>query len=64
MRYAVLAVCFLGLAGCAGDPPDTACEVFEPPAASGPTAERDQRVEMQATGDPTVTTRTDLQDCP
>ncbi|MCQ4325340.1 hypothetical protein CXK94_10780 [Stutzerimonas stutzeri] len=64
MRYAVLAVCCLGLAACAGGSPDSACQVLDPPAAIGPTAEHEQRVEMQATGDPTATTRGGLQDCP
>ncbi|MBK3879567.1 MULTISPECIES: hypothetical protein [Stutzerimonas stutzeri subgroup] len=64
MRYAVVAVCCLGLAGCAGNSPDSACQVLDPPPVLGPTAEHDQRVEMQATGDPTITTQGGLQDCP
>ncbi|MCQ4264769.1 hypothetical protein CXK91_15375 [Stutzerimonas stutzeri] len=63
MRYAVVAICCLGLAGCAGSASDSACQVLDPPAAIGPTAEHDQRVEMQATGDPTIT-QGGLQDCP
>ena len=63
MRYVAVAVCCLGLAGCDGSSPDTACQVLDPPPVLGPTAEHDQRVEMQATGDPTVA-QGGLQDCP
>ncbi|MGK9066806.1 hypothetical protein [Stutzerimonas chloritidismutans] len=64
MRHVAIAVCLLGLAGCAGNGPDSACEVFDPPPAQSPTAQNDQRVEMQSTGDPTAGTTADVQDCP
>ena len=63
MRYAVVALCCLGLAGCAGNSPDTACQVLDPPPVLSPTAEHDQRVALQATGDPPIT-QGGLQDCP
>jgi len=63
MRYAVVALCCLGLAGCAGNSPDTAFPGLDPPPVLRPTAEHDQRVEIQATGDPTIT-QGGLQDCP
>jgi hypothetical protein len=64
MRYAAIAVCCIGLAGCAGGAPDSACEVFDPPPLESPTAQNDQRVQMQSTGDPTAGTAADVQDCP
>ena len=64
MRYIAIAVCCLGLAGCAGNSPDTTCQVLDPPPVLSPTAEHDQRMQMQATGDPTVVTQGGLQDCP
>ncbi len=64
MRYAAIAVCCLGLAGCAGNGPDSACEVFDPPPAQSPTAQNDQRLERQSTGDPTAGTAADMQTCP
>jgi len=63
MRYVAVAVCCLGLAGCAGGSPDSACEVFDPPPVQSPTTQNDQRVEMQSTGDPTAGTADDAQDC-
>jgi hypothetical protein len=64
MRYAVVAVCCLGLAGCAGGAPDSVCQVFDPPPAASPTAQGDQRIQMQSTGDPTAGTAADARDCP
>ena len=63
MRHAIVAVCCMGLLGCAGNAPDSACQVLDPPPVLGPTAEHDQRVEMQASGDPTAQ-HGGLQDCP
>ncbi|TLX53885.1 hypothetical protein DN824_02455 [Stutzerimonas nosocomialis] len=63
MRYAAVALCCLTLAGCAGGgAPESACELFAPPPADTPTAQNAQRVEMQATGDPTAMSP-DEQDC-
>lgn len=65
MRYAIVAVCCLGLVGCAGSgAPDSACEVFDPPPAASPTTQNDQRIQMQSTGDPTAGTPADARDCP
>ncbi|WP_028239160.1 hypothetical protein [Stutzerimonas azotifigens] len=64
MRNLILAVS-LGLAGCAGGgAPESACEVFTPPPAESPTAQNDQRVEVQATADPTTINSPDQQECP
>lgn len=65
MRHAVVALCCLGLAACAAPgTPDSACEVFDPPPAASPTAQDEQRIQMQSTGDPTAGTPADVQDCP
>ena len=64
MRFAAIAVCCIGLAGCAGGSPDSLCEVIDPPPVQSPTAQNDQRIEMQSTGDPTAGTAADMQDCP
>lgn len=63
MRNLAAAVCCLGLIGCAGGPPDSACQVFDPAPVQSPTAQNDQRVQMQSTGDPTVAATADAQDC-
>ncbi len=63
MRYAAIAMCCVGLAGCAGGAPDSACEVFAPPPVQSPTAQHDQRIEMQSTGDPTAAIPNDAAGC-
>ncbi|WP_313513840.1 hypothetical protein [Pseudomonas sp.] len=64
MRYSLLLLCCLGIAGCAGGNSPSACEVFSPPPADSPTAKDDQRVEMQSSGDPTLSADASEQDCP
>lgn len=63
MRFALVTVSILALAGCAGGAPDSACEVIDPPPASSPTVQDSQRLEMQSTGDPTAPIVDDAQDC-
>ncbi|MFV0454265.1 MAG: hypothetical protein ACK5NQ_04585 [Pseudomonas sp.] len=63
MRYVAFAVCCIGLAGCAGGSPDSACQVFDPPLVQSPTTQNDQRVEVQGTGDPTLGTAADARGC-
>jgi hypothetical protein len=60
MRNAIVLLVCLGLAGCAAT---DACEVISPPPAMSPTAQDDQRVEMQSTGDPTEA-GDEMQRCP
>lgn len=61
MRYAVIAVCCLGLAGCAGGAPESACQIFAPLPVESPTAQGDPRT--QSTGDPAIDNAADARDC-
>lgn len=54
---------FAVLAGCAGDGGSrSACEVFSPAQVAVPTTQHDERVETNASGDPTGG-RNNAQDC-
>ncbi|MCQ4271175.1 MULTISPECIES: hypothetical protein [Pseudomonas] len=64
MRYSLLLLCCLGVAGCAGGGSPSACEVFSPPPSESPTSRDDQRVEVASSGDPTLSSDASEQDCP
>lgn len=49
---ALLLVSCAVLSGCSGSGSNRACEVFSPAAVNVPTTENSQRVEAQATGEP------------
>ncbi|MDH4871027.1 hypothetical protein [Pseudomonas sp. BN515] len=54
MRYAaILLILCAGLWGCAGGKPSSTCDVMSPPQVMVPSNQDDQRVEAQASGDPT-----------
>ena len=63
MKFKLVAVLgYILLAGCAADgQADRACEVFSPAEVAVPTTQNDQRVETNATGDPTGSSAS--QDC-
>ncbi|TBU89280.1 hypothetical protein [Stutzerimonas kirkiae] len=63
MRSPILALVCLVLAGCSGGTRH-ACEVIAPPPATGPTVQNDQRVAIQSSGDPTIMSGSQAQDCP
>ena len=55
MRYAaILLILCAGLWGCVGGKPSSTCEVISPPQVIVPSNQDDQRVEAQASGDPTM----------
>ena len=54
MRYAaILLILWVGLVGCTGGNRPSTCEVVSPPQVIVPSNQDDQRVEAQASGDPT-----------
>lgn len=62
MRIALL-MAFLGLTACAGGhTPDTACEVFVPPAAADPSVQDGQTPGVRSTADPELPVVEDI-DC-
>ncbi|BAN46108.1 hypothetical protein PCA10_03760 [Metapseudomonas resinovorans NBRC 106553] len=64
MRYAaILLTLVVGLSGCAGGKPSSPCEVISPSEVVVPSNQDDQRVEAQASGDPTVSAE-GQQHCP